>query len=1062
MTQEEIGKWLEGTSDELKYIVALEMDDNTNIANVITHNPDGIKELKRVKYEPFLWCKDIKSLRLFEGDNTLRDRYAVEFGIAIIENDKYSYKIQKLRTDDEPRLEDGYKYIIKSTKSFSSIKKFLTKGGVNFFGKNKDDFFYLKTEEQFLIQKNTRFFKGYELYSDVHKVVFDIETTGLDPIKDKIFFIGIKDNKGYTKVLVNEDIDNPSCEALLIESFFTEIRNLKPAIIGGYNSENFDFNFICLKAEKYGLIKNITTSLSKAYGNTPKPIKRIPNQSIKIGAESENYTKTVLWGCSVIDIMFSVRRAKALNAEIESHGLKYITKYFNINKPDRMYHKDKYGTIYEVYKQNKNFIINSADSNYKIVPNELQETPEVYLAKNSNYDKIITGSEIIYQYLLDDLEETAKVDEIVNQESFMITKLLPATFSRKCIMGNAAMWNLLMSAWNYALDVAIPFKTKKRDFTGGLSRIFKIGFTKIIQKTDFAGLYPSIKLAHNAFPKCDITNGIKGFLQYFVDNRNIYKLEQKKCEDNGEWDKANLYSAKASPLKAFNNANFGAEGSEYFNWAEMDIAETVTCFGRQYLRKMVAFFMKYGLEPLVLDTDGCNFSVPLTVNYDIYGDKLSEPTPLESLRYNGKNGVEALLKKLNETLPKPIKIDDDGKWLATINISAKNYINMINEKKVKFIGNTIKSSTLSDYMKSFIRTSSLLLLKEKSVEFVEMFYSFVSEIISRDVAVTKLLSKGKVKKELIDYICRGTNKKGKLLPKQAHMELILRDCLPADVIKIIEDHRNTGNFRNEVAKILKNYNIPYGLGDTVYYINTGVKKLSGDSSIDKDGNLLCTMVKNIEEVSTLEYNIAKYLDSFIKKAKNLFVVFKPEVRKLLSKPFVEVTKNKTKYISLKKYEFAESDLVLVNENKQLVDKDLMTMELKEVNYWLRLDANEELKNRLGNIKAKDIFPDYILPDLTSKTKVLNKKDEKMFFVVTADANEIYKSMFFNHIQKNDCFEYIGEIKKSEYILVVRDGVQINIPKSFGILLPQSEVNDYIIANTDISQTFDEETMSAFI
>ena len=140
----------------------------------------------------------------------------------------------------------------------------------------------------------------------------------------------------------------------------------------------------------------------------------------------------------------------------------------------------------------------------------------------------------------------------------------------------------------------------------------------------------------------------------------------------------------------------------------------------------------------------------------------------------------------------------------------------------------------------------------------------------------------------------------------------------------------------------------------------------------------------------------------------------------------------------------------------------MTMELKEVNYWLRLDANEELKNRLGNIKAKDIFPDYILPDLTSKTKVLNKKDEKIFFVVTADASEIYKSMFFNHIQKNDCFEYVGEIKKSEYILVVRDGVQINIPKSFGILLPQSQVNDYIIANTDTSQTFDEETMAVFI
>jgi predicted glycosyl hydrolase (DUF1957 family) len=44
-----------------------------------------------------------------------------------------------------------------------------------------------------------------------------------------------------------------------------------------------------------------------------------------------------MYGYSIIDISHAVRRAMAINSEIKSWGLKYITQYSEIAKPNRVY-----------------------------------------------------------------------------------------------------------------------------------------------------------------------------------------------------------------------------------------------------------------------------------------------------------------------------------------------------------------------------------------------------------------------------------------------------------------------------------------------------------------------------------------------------------------------------------------------------------------------------------------------------------------------------------------------------------------------------------------------------
>src|SRR5690606_10652505 len=56
-------------------------------------------------------------------------------------------------------------------------------------------------EEQFLIQTGKRLFKGMDDYDDIHRFQFDLETEGLDAYTQRIFQIGMKDNRGFEMVI---------------------------------------------------------------------------------------------------------------------------------------------------------------------------------------------------------------------------------------------------------------------------------------------------------------------------------------------------------------------------------------------------------------------------------------------------------------------------------------------------------------------------------------------------------------------------------------------------------------------------------------------------------------------------------------------------------------------------------------------------------------------------------------------------------------------------------------------------------------------------------------------
>jgi DNA polymerase elongation subunit (family B) len=777
ITAEEIKSFLEGNDPE-EHIVSVEFDYQKDHIYKIKEVPGKGKSIVRDSLIAFAWVGDLKGLNFYQGSKAMQKEAMSKYGIVI----------EKLRTDGDEQLENGLTFLVKSLKGYRALSQFFRDGGIDPWGeKARDKFLMLTPVEQYLVSKEKRLFKGFEDYNDITRLVFDLETTSLEPKDGRIFMIGLKTNKGFQKVIecINEDAERKG----LVE-FFNIIDEIKPSIISGYNSANFDWYWIYERCKILNLdIKKISKTLHSERKITQK------DSMLKLGNEVESFTQTQMWGYNIIDIIHSVRRAQAINSSIKEAGLKYITKFIEAEAPDRVYvDHDKIGPM---YRDKEEYWLNTENGKYKKVGVD-SKVDKVCEKRSDIYIKT-TGDDIIERYLDDDLEETLLVDEEFNQGSFLLASLLPTTYERVSTMGTATIWKMVMLAWSYKNGLAIPAKKEKRNFVGGLSRLLKTGYSKDVLKLDYSSLYPSIQLVHDVFPESDITGVMKGLLSYFRDTRIMYKnlaSEYKSIDKK----KAKSFDTKQLPIKIFINSLFGAlSAPQVFPWGDMDKGEQITCTGRQYLRQMLKFFLKKGYTTLICDTDGMNFSLP----ENGVGDRKYIGRGLNWLVKEGKEyiGYDADVAEFNDVFMRGVMgLDNDGTWKSCINLARKNYATLEHNGKVKLTGNSIKSKKMPKYIELFLDKAIKLLLNGDGQGFVEWYYEYLQRIFDQKIPLIDIANKAKVKQTIDDYIKRSktTTKAGALMSRQAHMELVIKE------------------------------NLNVSLGDVIYYVNNGTKASHGD------------------------------------------------------------------------------------------------------------------------------------------------------------------------------------------------------------------------------------------
>lgn len=632
-----ISNFLNGR-DPLEHIVSIECGYDDDQVSIIYVNSKGQKRVKLDGFRPFVWVKSSVAVRMFDGDRSELKKQMLKYGIGI-------RALANAQKDGgvAPRLEGGYKcmFYAKKNMSYQQFLRFFNLAKTPIYEKKlsndsnirSKEFLSVSPVEQYMISTGKRFFKGYENYDELKRLQFDLETQGLDPKIHGIDQIGVRTNKGLERVISIEgegkDRDRSELEGII--EFVKILSEEKPDIIAGHNSENFDWNFIIERCKQLGTTLEEVSSVFFVH-----PIyKRDKETVLKLGGEVEYYKPTIMWGYSVVDSLHAVRRAQAIDSSMKLANLKYVTKYLNLNKENRVYVPG--GKIGDIWRETdeKGYAFNNTNGEwYKIT--ESRPIADGYEYRSGKY--------IVERYLLDDIWETDKVELKLNEANFLIAKMLPTTFQRACTMGTAGIWKLIMLAWCFEHNLAVPAFAPSQSFTGGLSRLLKTGYADNVVKLDYNSLYPSIILTWNLKTDLDITNSMLLMLEYVLTQREKYKELKKKAgkkakairtqlddfvgsdaekhkliEEMRHWEsEASANDKKQLPLKILANSFFGSFGAaNIFPFGDVIAAEATTCIGRMCLRLMISHFTNLGYTPIV--GDSVTGDTPLYVKYDESG-----------------------------------------------------------------------------------------------------------------------------------------------------------------------------------------------------------------------------------------------------------------------------------------------------------------------------------------------------------------------------------------------------------------------------------------------------------
>ena len=762
ISTERVNQFLNG-HDPMERIITIECGYDEDEVSIVYVDSKGIKRIRKDAFKPFIWVKNSAATRLFNGDRKQIKSKMRQYGISV-------KQLITTMTGEavSDRLESGYKYLFyaKDKMSYSKFQRFFTEGGVPIHERPKKgelvqqqsnrEFMGVTPVEQYMIESGKRLFKGYESYNELHRLTFDLETQGLNPQYHRIEQFGIHTNRGFDKILsvegkTKDELDRNEKRA--IEEGLIIMSELKPDIIAGHNSENFDWDFIMVRYEILG--GNFESFTSQLF---PKAIYKKEKESVlKLGGEIEYYKPTIIWGFNVLDSLHAARRAQAIDSNMKSSNLKYVTKYLNLKKPNRVYVPgDKITTTWAI--KDKEFAFSDTDGDwYRVTDSK---------PLKDGYE-LVSGRYIVERYLLDDLWETDKVEDKLNESNFLVGKMLPTTFTRACTMGTAGIWKLIMLAWCYENDLAVPSNAPSRRFTGGLSRLLKTGYVDRVVKLDYNSLYPSIILTWNVSTDIDIMDVMLSFLNYILTQREKYKglkgeagakadeiskrleedtsltdEERKKLEEEKRYWKAEKSGndKKQLPLKILANSFFGSYGCpQIFPYGDSYAAEMTTCLGRMSLRLMISHFKNIGYEPIV--GDSFTSDTPLLIKYD---NNLIDIKPISWL-IDEENVKTDLFGREYDYSRKNYKVLCRSGWVRpsyiyrhkttkdiyevedsdNVRVDVTEDHSLFNDKKEK-----IKPSTISDDTKLEYYNGSLL--GERVVKCSEKVMKYIASLVNKD------------------------------------------------------------------------------------------------------------------------------------------------------------------------------------------------------------------------------------------------------------------------------------------------------------------------------------------
>ena len=109
----------------------------------------------------------------------------------------------------------------------------------------------LAPEEQYLVATGRTYFRDLS-FDHLHRMQFDLETTGLNPERDRIFMVAVRYPSGATETL-ESPCDGNAGEAALIRELIAKVKGADPDVIENHNLHGFDLPFLARRAQILGV-----------------------------------------------------------------------------------------------------------------------------------------------------------------------------------------------------------------------------------------------------------------------------------------------------------------------------------------------------------------------------------------------------------------------------------------------------------------------------------------------------------------------------------------------------------------------------------------------------------------------------------------------------------------------------------------------------------------------------------------------------------------------------------------------------------------------------------------
>ncbi len=614
---------------------------------------------------------------------------------------------------DFPHVEDIFDYDIPPARKYLIDHELVSMGTIELEGEFREG----KQGKELIATKPPEPAEE-EIDEELRIMSFDIESYNPDgdprPEEDPIIMLSIADNQGFEKVLTWKDFDSDlefveevEDERALLKRFMQIVEGRDFDVVTGYNTDLFDFPYLSDRADEL----NIDLELGRDDAEITSRRRRFE-------------TVTRVPGRPHIDIY-------ALVDFLSRIGAIRLIDYTLENVYEHMLDKKK-----------PDF--------------EASEISDVWDEEGVEAIKLLEYSLSDSKATLELTEEifplVIELSKTVKQSIFDVSRMTP---------GQLVEWLLVFNA--HQIDELVPGrpvgkeyeKRQRTSYVGGYVKEPEKGLHEDLVVLDFRSLYPTIIVTHNIDPatiNCDccdseevvsvpnldyefcqnrqgfIPRTLRGLIEERSDlKRKMEDLEEDSREyksiDNRQW-----------ALKIIANSFYGMLGYPRARWYSKECAESVTSFGRYYIKRTIEMAEEEGFDVVYGDTDSVLCKL---------GDK-------------SKRDVEDFLEKVNEDMPGIMELELEDYHQRGVFISKKRYALFSEDNKMEVKGLEFVRRDWAALAKDTQKRVLKAILKDGSPErAAEIVQEVTRDVRKGNVDLEDLIIHTQLKKPIEEYKSEG-------------------------------------------------------------------------------------------------------------------------------------------------------------------------------------------------------------------------------------------------------------------------------------------------------------------